>query len=130
MGLLSGGLAFSFNNLQKQVNDMLTTKSKQKPPSKIQSLKFGCEKFEIWLTGDRKTISIGVSRVEDGFTYDDGFCKIGADFRLKLEKETITIGTESQRHYSILITDCEYSFWQLCDYFKDLCSEYNGEENE
>jgi len=103
---------------------------KQKPPNKIQSLKFGCEKFEIWLTGDRKTISIGVSRVEEGFTHDDGFCKINYDFRLKLEKETITIGTESHRHYSILITDCEYSFWQLCDYFKDLCSEYKGEENE
>lgn len=95
--------------------------NKKRPPAKVQSLKFSCAGFTIWVTGDKRTISIGVSEILAGFKHQDEFCTIDSEQRLKLKKESIEIGTVGQRHYSILLSECDYSFWELCEYFKALC---------
>lgn len=101
-----------------------------KGPSKIQSYRIKCKKFTLYLTGERHTMSLGVSRIEDGFSYEDNFCTIDKEQVTKLNRSNITIGYKSFRFYTVEYTDCEYSFTELHNYLKDLATTIDEGINE
>lgn len=100
---------------------------KKKPPKQITSLKISCKKFDVWITGDRASISMGVSKIEEGFSYKDEFCTIDRGLITNLNQNTIVIGHTSFRFKTIKNAECDYSFWELFEYLTLLGKKIDSE---